>query len=77
MYCDIMESYGDANFISEFELHERGPVDIAITMTYWGFTTLATIGLGDYYPISDSERLMGCVLFLFGVLIFSVVNGNF
>jgi len=32
-------------------------------------TTLSTIGFGDYYPISNSERLVGSLFLLFGVAI--------
>ena len=37
------------------------------TNMYFAFTTLSTIGLGDYHPKSDSERLFGSFLLLFGV----------
>ena len=39
-------------------------------------TSLSTVGLGDYYPISDFERMMGSFLLLFGVMIFSYFMGN-
>lgn len=39
-------------------------------------TSLSTVGLGDYYPISDYERMMGSFLLLFGVMIFSYFMGN-
>jgi hypothetical protein len=41
----------------------------AIAVSYWGFTTLTTIGLGDYHPRSDYERLLCAVIFLVGVSI--------
>jgi len=40
-------------------------------------TTLATIGFGDYYPISDTERVLGIALFLIGSVIFSLLMGVF
>jgi hypothetical protein len=39
------------------------------------FTTLTTVGLGDYYPVGDIERLFGIPMMFFGVMIFSYVMG--
>lgn len=44
--------------------------------TYFAFTTLSTIGLGDYYPVSDIERLVGSFVLLFGVALFSYMMGE-
>ena len=44
---------------------------------YFGLTTLATIGFGDYYPISDTERILGVGLFLIGSIVFSLLMGVF
>jgi hypothetical protein len=49
----------------------------AISCTYFAMTTLSTIGLGDFRPISDQERIVGSMLLLFGVMIFSSILGNF
>ena len=35
--------------------------------TYFAFTTLATVGFGDYYPVSAIERAIFTMVFLFGV----------
>ena len=43
---------------------------------YFAFTTLSTTGLGDYYPVSDIERLVGAFLLLIGVAIFSYIMGE-
>jgi len=40
-------------------------------------TTLATVGLGDYYPLSETERVLGIGLFLIGSVVFSLLMGNF
>ncbi len=42
-------------------------------MTYFAFTTLATVGFGDYSPRSDSERVFGALFLLFGVATFTVI----
>ena len=43
---------------------------------YFAFTTLSTIGLGDYHPKSNNERLFGSFLLLFGVAQFSYIMGE-
>ena len=49
----------------------------ALVMMYWAFTTLSTVGLGDYYPMSNYERALSSFGFLMGVAVFSYIMGNF
>ena len=46
-------------------------------MIYFAFTTLATVGFGDYNPKADEERLFVVIIFLSGVSIFSYLMGIF
>ena len=39
-------------------------------------TSLSTVGFGDYYPISDEERLVYGFVMLFGVMLFSIFMGQ-
>lgn len=55
----------------------KTPKEKAIIVTYFAFTTLSTVGFGDYYPKSEVERLVGAFLLLFGVAIFSLFMGVF
>jgi hypothetical protein len=48
-----------------------------IIMWYFAFTTLSTVGYGDYHPRSDRERVLGGFIMLFGVAVFSFIMGNF
>ena len=45
--------------------------------TYYAFTSLSTVGFGDYEPRSDIERLVCAFILLFGVSIFSYIMGKF
>ena len=45
--------------------------EAVLVMFYWSLTTLSTIGLGDYYPVSDYERSLMCFVFLMGVAFFT------
>ena len=53
----------------------NGP-DRAIIITYFAMTSLSTVGLGDYYPISDEERIIYSFVLLFGVMLFSIFMGQ-
>jgi len=48
-----------------------------IVLVYYSFTSLSTVGFGDFNPKSDLERLMIAFFLLFGVAIFSWIMGNF
>jgi len=44
---------------------------------YFALTTLSTVGYGDYYPISNPERIFTIIVMLGGVAFFSYIMGNF
>ena len=44
---------------------------------YFSFTSLSTVGFGDFHPRSDMERVIGAFLFCSGVAIFSTIIGIF
>ena len=44
---------------------------------YFALTTLSTVGFGDFYPISDYERILGAFVILFGVALFSIIISEF
>jgi hypothetical protein len=48
-----------------------------ISVVYWAFTTLSTVGYGDFTPVSNLERIFGSFVILFGIAIFSIIMGNF
>ena len=46
---------------------------IAVGVLYFSFTSLSTVGFGDYHPTNDLERIIGAFILCFGVAIFSIV----
>jgi len=48
-----------------------------IHINYFSFTTLSTVGFGDFNPKSNLERLYMAFGMLLGVSIFSWILGNF
>jgi hypothetical protein len=65
------------NFIEYYLLEEMNSFKKAIALVYYAFTSLSTVGFGDYNPRSDAERVLIAVVLLFGVLTFSYAMGNF
>mgnify|MGYP006096351893 CR=1 FL=1 len=66
-------------FITHYELTEEihSNWEILLISVYFSFTSLSTVGFGDYAPLADHERLIGAAMLLFGVLIFSYIMGKF
>jgi voltage-gated potassium channel len=52
------------------------PNKIVWTNMYFALTTLTTVGFGDYYPISNTERLVGSFMLLFGVMTSNFIMGE-
>lgn len=48
-----------------------------VTCMYYALTTLATVGYGDYFPTSISEKIAGSFLEIFGVTFFSILMNGF
>ena len=56
---------------------EKSEGFLIATLTYFAFTSLSTVGFGDYAPRSDLERAFGAFMLLSGVAIFSIIMGQF
>ena len=44
---------------------------------YFAFTTLSTVGFGDFHPKSEIERVINTFILLVGVTAFSYIMGQF
>ena len=69
---DDWEMVHDGDSSGLTEIHSR-----VITCMYYALTTLATVGYGDYFPISIPEKIVGSMVQLLGVSFFSVLMNNF
>lgn len=58
------------------EPKRTNPHNMSLLM-YFAYTTLSTVGFGDFNPRSDSERLFCILILLLGVAIFGLILGNF
>ena len=68
---------GHDDYISYFELDKQTTHHNMIIQLYFALTTLSTVGFGDYYPVSNVERVLQSIVLVFGVSIFSYFMGTF
>ena len=87
IYCDLIERYmlkhdehhGEdsdsnlVNFIDTYQIYEQTQWKQFIIAMYYSFTSLSTVGFGDFHPQDNSERIFCIFILLFGVAIFSVI----
>lgn len=43
---------------------------------YWAFTTVTSVGYGDFYPTTQSEYAVGIVMLLAGAIVYAVIIGS-
>ena len=90
MLCQITETFyvegvddgyfnGEYNIDSMYLTYDHNYVNMRVCLiaTYFSFTSLSTVGFGDYHPISNYERLFTAMIILIGVAVFSYILGNF
>jgi hypothetical protein len=76
----IAEEYKDEEKVSFYyknKLDTKDNTSKLIISCYFALTTLATVGYGDYYPITDAEIMTAVTLMLCGVAFFSYIMGSF
>ena len=64
-------------FYNNYGMEEREPMDNLIIVVYFMFTTLSTVGFGDFNPKSEVERVITTFILLIGVACFSWIMGQF
>lgn len=73
---DDRAKYPDT-FITRKNLDKKNPFDVMVIVLYFSFTTLSTVGFGDFVPRTNDERIVGIFILVFGVAIFSIIMGSF
>jgi len=62
----------DHFFFSAYNMIDMDIYRSSLIGFYYALTSLSTVGLGDYVPKSDLERVLCAFMLLFGVGIFSI-----
>ena len=71
-----LENVNTDNFMTYYDLEDNTEWQNLIVGMYFAYTSLSTVGFGDYAPRSDSERLVTAFILMVGVSVFSVFLGN-
>jgi Ion transport protein len=53
----------------------KSAIDAYIASASWSFTTVASVGYGDIYPITNAEKIFGIVAMMVSCGIFSIIVG--
>lgn len=61
------------NFIVAYHLYDDNAERTALDVTYFAFTSLSTVGFGDFNPKNNYERILCAFMLLFGVAVFSYI----
>ena len=83
IYCDIsndlkyVEDQPESNNFIKNYMEGKSNGNKALVMLYFMFTTLSSVGFGDYHPINSEEAAFTAFVLLFGCTIFSYLMGNF
>jgi voltage-gated potassium channel len=59
-----------------FELQSpKGNIKTPGDALWWGIVTIATVGYGDYYPVTQGGRIVGTLTIVTGVAVFGTITG--
>lgn len=61
----------------DFPFYNTDNMDKLIMASYFILTTLATVGYGDYFPVSIAEKIVSIFIMIIGIAFFSYIMSNF
>ena len=64
-------------FYNYYNLAENSKQENLVAVVYFAFTTLSTVGFGDFAPRSAYERIIATFVLLIGVAVFSYIMSQF
>ena len=79
VFCTYFPSPTGHDFLTVYSFSDMHTTNYSriSSLTYFAFTTLSTVGLGDFHPKQNSERIFCSFIMLFGVMLTSLLMENF
>jgi voltage-gated potassium channel len=53
----------------------KSAIDAYIASASWSFTTVSSVGYGDIYPVTNSEKIFGIFAMMVSTAVFSIIVG--
>ena len=72
----MMEDDNVDNFFDFHEIDDKSDSEMLIIVTYYAFTSISTVGFGDFTPRSNAERIFISIALFIGVINFSYIMTN-
>ena len=66
-----------STLILYFENVPEGNIKTTIDAIYWSVVTVATVGYGDLYPVTDAGKIISIIMIFSGAGIFVSIAGSF
>ena len=73
---EVAAEYPD-QFFTYYNLDSYPKPIIFLKVFYFAFTSLTTVGFGDFHPCSQYEQMFAAFMILFGVMVFSYIMGEY
>ena len=73
----LVIQFGSYFMIGAEALSANSNISQPLDALWWSLVTITTVGYGDKYPVTDLGRVIGALVILLGVIMFSVLTSFF
>lgn len=68
----------EVSFVTDnFDKYDKNNGERAVEVMYYAFTSLSTVGFGDFHPLNSYERIICLCILVFGNAVFGYIIGIF
>lgn len=77
IFIYILFDITESEFIDIYEINYYSPGERTTLFWYFSFTTISTVGFGDFHPKSNFDRVFFTLYMFLGVMVFQYVLGKY
>jgi voltage-gated potassium channel len=71
----LVLQFGSYFIVGIEERSAAANITTPIDAIWWAFVTITTVGFGDRFPVTNSGRIIGTLVIITGVILFTVLTG--